>query len=654
MLSLVLLLILVVPVFSIDSNGNTPNEEEVKVTSSYQLIPLTEDVGAGSVRVKIKGEAAVEFRHALLDSIDRGDNALEKDELRLYLGEGGMLRSYIQRGNELEKFRNSLFFSKYGFRPKRDIDRDEKLRYQGLEIDSVKLPHRDIKKDTKGLVNTSYDDSSSIQIDLQLSFEGEKKLKRRAITPSDTGLISSLWDSLLIPVNLGYIENLTEEEKTVLERGIELPHGNLLVEGDRVQGVVIKNGERMDRENYSFERDGQVTVHDNLSVGDRVRFYYGYGVNWSLSSEVTHWNFVLGTDSFRPKSRENGDLFMLRTPGGNVLRYEYRFDGEEDDRGLMWDGFNVLDNPQILFFLVALLAYTSLKALSHNYEKYRVEPSDEWGKIRWLHVGSKLSCLSLFILYFIPVIGPLFIGGLHLILISTTVSISIIGLSEAAYGRKRSVVLKELYEPKEKEFLNKKLLKRSDKKKELKKMRCRYCEEEFRVSVKRSPLTVLCPNCGKRIRRLKVGRNHLLIADDKKRWGIYSLFIQFLSEGVPGLILSTHEPMDIEKTFRVNRELVVKVVEREDEDGGIALSELSGIGVGLVERFAEDYEEGVILVEGLGDIYDDFGELEKFLDELLGRLEGKDTTLLIQVDPEKVSDDVLKRIKEKVDRWETL
>ncbi len=642
-LSSIFIFLLIVPVFSVDVGEGVSEEkgDGVSVNSSYQLIPHTEGVGSGRITFRIEGEAAVEFRNALLDSLS-DDEVLEKDELRLYFGESGILNSYVERGDKLERFRENPPFFRYGFKPNRDISPEERLGYQGLKIASVELPDRDISEDTKGLINTSYGDRSLIEIDLRLNFEKEDHLKRREIKYSHNELISVLWDSIMIPADIEYTDDLTREEKFMLRDGIELPHKDLLVHEEEVQGVAVKNGERMSRENYSFEEGGRVTVHehDNLSLGDSIRFYYAHGVNWPGRSEVTHWKFVLGTDSFRVRSRDEGSLFFLRTPGGHVLRYEYEFEGDEN--GLVWEGFNVLDNPQILFFLVALLSYASLKGLSYNYHRSKMSEK------RWLNIGSKVSCLGLFILYFFPAVGPLFVNGFLLILISSAVSFTIIGLSILVYGRKSGVLFEALYREEEEKAMDGRLLKRSEKKRELKVLRCSHCHTDFSVSKKRSPLTVLCPGCGKRVKRLDVGRNHLLMAEDQKRWGVYSLFVQSLSEGHPGLILSTHEPGEIERNFRVNRDLVVKVTEEAEKGGEIGFTELGSLGIDLVEGFVRDHEDGVVLVEGIDE------EFESFLDELLEKIEGEDVTLLIQLDPERVSEDVVEKIKKKVDRYEKL
>ncbi|MFW6142545.1 MAG: hypothetical protein ACOC53_08325, partial [Candidatus Saliniplasma sp.] len=438
-LAIVFLFILATSLLMTPIGGETYGENggSVRCSSNLQLIPQSEQIGGGRISWTIEGEAAQEFRQLLIDSLGNeeffenadGDNELNEEELEPLLGTSGMLESYLQRGDTLSGFKGR--YNLNGFEPVYNIDPDDHISYFGAEITRSSLTTDSILEDTQGLLRTGTDDPQPIKIDFTIRFdESPGKGGPYDIDMSNTDALKSIWQSLIIPKKRDLViegGDLPSPTEGYYEFDNAIEHENLLSnetgEAGRY-GVVLRNDFPMNSENYSIDPvEKAVTIEENsIDNDDNISVIYAYSPIWEGNSELKHWSYVVGSNNFY-NPEYDGSLHLIRTPAGEVLYYSNNFLANDvPDETVDWIEFDPLMNPQILFIIVAIFAYFTAKMPKKYFKDYRSKyPLKYQGraeKSTFVHLITKLSVIGLLVLYFFPVLGPLYVKGLYLIILS--------------------------------------------------------------------------------------------------------------------------------------------------------------------------------------------------------------------------------------------
>ncbi|MFO7791603.1 MAG: DUF835 domain-containing protein [Candidatus Saliniplasma sp.] len=666
-LAIVFLFILATSLLITPAGSESFGEEggSVECSTNLQLIPQADQVGGGHISWTIEGEAAREMRQLLIDSIDNetffdeadGDGTLNEEELEIFLGQSNMLESYIQRGGTLSSFRGSL--NLFGFEPVRDIDPDDHINYFGAEIERSSLTSDNIADDTQGLLGSTADDSSSIKIDFTIRFhESPGKGGPHKLDMSETRVLKGVWESLIIPVR----KELITEAGVSPQTEFDIEHENLLSDetGDSGSyGRVLRNEMPMDPDNYTIDpEEGRVSIaEDSINQNDNISLVYAYSPVWEGDSESRHWSYVVGTNNFYEPDHD-GSLYILRTPAGEVIYYSNNFQASNPpDESISWVEFEPLMNPQILFVIVAVFSYFTAAMPKKYFKDYRLEyPAkyrDRAEKSRFLHLITKLSIVSLLILYFFPVIGPFFVKGLYLMIMSPALMVGSVILSKLVYGRKKAAIPEDIKNPPEKKTVKKRAAEKPDR--DVKKGKCRRCGEVFTVPKERNLLTVNCPVCGKRQRQLKEGYNYLLMDEDSDN--TYSIYDDFIKEGLDGLIITTDIPSKVEEKYGVYNQEIQWITESASENYEVLDPKRMDFEITkTVSNFAKEHDRAVLLLEGIEYLVveNEFVEVSKFIKKVTDITSMNATTLLVHVNPEAFETYQINTLKKNFDNTEDL
>jgi len=665
-LAIVFILILTTPLLLTPIDGETFGETggSVRCSTNLQLIPQAEQIGGGHISWTIEGEAAQEMRQILLDSIGNdtffpdqanGDGSLDEKELAIFLDTNGMLESFIQRGGALNSFRGSYDF--FGFEPIRDIDPDDHINYFGAEITRSSLNSDNIADDTQGLLGSTADDRDSIKIDFTIRFhESPGRGGPHELDISDTEVLNAVWESLIVPVKRDLITGAGDTPQT--EFNIE--HENLLSDKDGNYGVLLRNGTIMDSDNYTiYPVDRTVTIEDDsIELGDDISIVYAYSPIWEGESEIRHWSYVVGTNNFYDPEYD-GSLYLIRTPAGEILYYSNSFlAGDAPDESISWIEFDPLMNPQILFVIVAVFAYFTAKMPKKYFKDYRSEyPAKYRGRAEkspFVHIVTKLAVIALLILYFIPIIGPLYVKGLYLIILSPALMVGSVILSKITYGKKISNIPDKIRNPPpKKKKTAKKVPKNSEGK--YKKVKCGRCGERFTVPAQKNLLAVKCPVCEKRQIELKEGYNYILL--DETGDNAYSIYKDFIKRGLNGLIISTKLPSKIQEKHDLFDQDIKWVSESASEKYDVLDPKRMDFEITKsINNFAEENDRGVLLIDCLEYlvIENDFREVTKFIKKVTDITSMNAITLLVYVNPEAFSINQLSTLKKGFDNTEDL
>ncbi len=664
MLAIVFLLILTTPLFITPAGSETVGDSggSVRCSTNLQLIPQAEQIGGGHISWTIEGEAAREMRQALIESIGNdeffpeanGDDTLDEEELAIFLDTNGMLESYIQRGGALNGFRGSYNF--YGFEPIRDIDPDGHIEYFGAEITRSSLNSDNIADDTQGLLGSTADDTSPIKIDFTIRFhESPGKGGPHEIKMSDMEVLRGVWESLIIPVKRELIVDAGVSPET--EFNIE--HENLLSDEDGNYGVLLKNDIPMNRENFTITPQGTVTIEeDSINPGDNISVVYAHSFNWEGQSETRHWSYVVGTNNFYDPVHDSS-VYLIRTPAGEILYYSNSFlAGDAPDESISWIEFDPLMNPQILFIIVAVFAYFTSSMPKKYLKDYKLEYPSKYRrraeKSTFLHIITKLAVIALLILYFFPVLGPIYVKGLYLIILSPALMVGSVILSKLIYGRKKSQIPEDVKNPPiKKKSITKKIAKSP--KKNVKQVHCDRCGEKFTVSKNTNLLTVKCPTCEKRQRQLKEGYNYILL--DEEADNTYSIYKDLLKEGLEGLIITTNLPSKVNEKYGLIGQDIKWVSESASEDYDVLDPKRMDFEITkTITNFAQGKDRGILLMEGLEYLVveNNFEEVTKFIKKVTDITSMNAVTLLVHVNPKAFSTNQITTFKKNFDNSEDL
>ncbi len=673
-------LLLFSPLLMVNSDGETVGNQGgvLRYSSDYQLIPQSGDVGGGNLHWRLEGEAAREFRRALLQSVgndtlypDRanGDDTLDLEELMIYLKSAGILESYVQRGGELSSFRTSQHSYKYlNFTPQRDIEPNDYVKYYGVRITRSSLNTGSIADDTSGLLGTTSDDLTSLHIHFKISFHSGPGAEEYDLDMADTLLMGALWESLIMPVRIDY-NNITNDQIDDLEDGLALKHDGILVKDGEPQGVVANNDNILPSDDFRFDAtDNTVDISNNvISEGDNVTIVYAYGYDWEGNSEFSHWSYIVGINSFYSPDYDDGTLYIIRTPAGEILRYEAAMDGTDGPRArILWDEFNFLENPQVLFVLVVVFAYlTSMFPKKYYYDyrdTYPVKHQNRAEKSKGVHILGTLMVIALFVLYFIPTIGNFFVRGIILIILGILASVLSFVLAKYIYSRKKSQISDDILNPPvastvtsqpTKKRTVKKKKKKKKKSPDSKKIYCDWCGEFFTIHKERNLMTVVCPVCNRRQRMLKEGYNYLLLDSEGKH--SYSILTDFIKEGLSALVVTTKIPSKVEEKYGVRRAKIMWLSDHTSSEYKVLDPKRIEFEVTrALVNFAKNTDRGVIFIDGLEYLIveNGFEKISKFIKKTTDICSINAVTYIIYVNPNSLSMSELSIMKKEFDHTE--
>ncbi len=658
----VLLLSLFVPIVGTIAEGETAGTDggELRCNTNVQLIPQADAVGGGNVDWRLEGEAARDLRRAILLSQGKNESdTLTTQDLEDYLLTSRMLESYLQRGQTLRSFRDSHAYSRYGFTPMRDIDPDEYIVYYGMKIERSSLNTNSMTDDTSGLIGTTGDDTSRITIQFTLGLHESPGSHEYDIRLADHRILSAVFDAIIIPNE----ELLIDEAGTDFETEFELEKSNLLVKDGDVQARLIRFDPVGDytlldpqENNYVISEDGSVELLDDfeLEEGDSLRVFYGYNFEWQGRSLLTHWSYIVGTNSFYSPSNSEGNLYNFRTPAGEVIYYSVEFDGTDAPEGsIKWREFNIFENPQILFVIAVVLAYFSAGFPKKSFKKYRKAlPKSlraDAEKIGWTHLLCRIFSISILVLYLVPILGPLFIRGEIFILSSIGLTVLSAIISKSMYGLKAED--KQDIPKKPKKSMEKKKKKPSN----VKRAVCKSCEEEFTIPKERNPLGINCPSCGEALRKLREGYNYILLAEDVDE--VFSIFSAMVETDIPYLIITTKIPSKIREKYGLDLDNIMWLSDQEsDEYKLLDPNRLEFEITRVITNFSQKKERGVIFLDGLEYLIveNGFERVSKFIKKTADICSINVITYVTYVNPNSISEEKLSVLKSTFDHAEDL
>jgi hypothetical protein len=130
-------------------------------------------------------------------------------------------------------------------------------------------------------------------------------------------------------------------------------------------------------------------------------------VLWGGQYIYSHTDYRVGVISFYNTRVTSGDVYVFRTPAGEITKYDVTFDGTSypSDR-TAYSSFDFLENPQVLFILMFLCAYFTSAMPNRFWANYKLSHPRRYRlkakKISWIHILSKVLIVLLLLFYFIP------------------------------------------------------------------------------------------------------------------------------------------------------------------------------------------------------------------------------------------------------------
>lgn len=659
-IALMCVLVLFAPLLGMMGSSETVGTQggTLRCNTNMQLIPQAGEVGGGNVRWRLTGEAARDLRRGLVNSVGDGEGVLTEEHLTEYLQTNRMLESYLQRGDALNSYRRSNVHPVYEFMPERDIEPEDHIDYHGVKITRSSLTSNNIYDSTVGLLGSTAEDSSPIEIKFTISYHERPGTHEYELNMADHRVMTAIFDSIVIPVE----EILIERNETIPspgQREYQLDHDNIIVKDGDIQArfvvrdlggniTVIHPGE-------DITPDGYVNAADlSLVPGDELMVVYGYGLSWAGTSELTHWTAVVGTHSYYKPDYDDGTLYVIRTPAGKILHYSVRYDGyDEPTATIRWKQFNLIENPQLLFVIAAVTSYMAVKLPRNEFKKYRREfhVSRRIGvkKDPMIHVPARVMSILILVFYIFPSLGFIYIGGLMLIAISVVFVVISVFLSMYMYSKKTENISDEDRKP-----TRKPKVAAVKKPSGMAKKKCK-CGLTLVTKTGKNPLLIKCPSCGEKQRRLKPGYNYIFLEEDGDR--VFSIYKDLVKDGAPGLIVTTKIPSKMRVKHSLG-DVDIKWLSDHDSSEHDVLdpTRLEFDITRAISNFSKEQKGGVLLLDGLEYLIveNGFERVSKFLKKTTDTCSLSGTTYMVHLNPESISDSELSILKKEFDHTEVL
>ncbi|UCF07642.1 MAG: hypothetical protein JSW28_08350 [Thermoplasmata archaeon] len=206
--------------------------------------------------------------------------------------------------------------------------------------------------------------------------------------------------------------------------------------------------------------------------------------------EIEHTEYMVSVGDFSNVNIEEGTFYLIRTPFGDIYYYKVTFEaGEEPEDELLYEPFNWLESPLVLFIVVAILGYFTA-TMPGRFRRYDVT------RIAKIHTLAKILVVILFLMYFFAGFGGIFIRGVYLWILSFVFLFVALVVSKTVYeNAKRTpqkvkaeepVAAAPIEEPEEPEPEEPKR----------RNVQCRTCGDIFHLEEWDTPASAVCPSCG--------------------------------------------------------------------------------------------------------------------------------------------------------------
>lgn len=234
-------------------------------------------------------------------------------------------------------------------------------------------------------------------------------------------------------VNWNEIHNLTASDSTSSEVDVSLNLTDQLAGKEFYLRLLFRSNSNLNAEGFRI---------DDLVVY-APSHYEG-------SIEMHHTDYLLGLTSFQDVAADRGTVHIIRTPGGMILSYTSDFDYAASGRDkTVFVGFDVFENPQILFILIFVLTYVMLSAQNKSYLTFKMAHPRRYRagatKIRWLHILGKVFVLLYIIFYFFPSLlvflgARVYLTGLFMWIFTIAVFVAMVVATKVIYDRKTMMI----------------------------------------------------------------------------------------------------------------------------------------------------------------------------------------------------------------------
>ncbi|MBI5000959.1 MAG: DUF835 domain-containing protein [Euryarchaeota archaeon] len=137
---------------------------------------------------------------------------------------------------------------------------------------------------------------------------------------------------------------------------------------------------------------------------------------WQGQYTFDHMDYRVGLVSYW-NTQTSGTVYVFRTPAGEVVSYGAKFTYGSSGWTIPQDraeyqGFNFLENPQVLFILVFVCGYVISSVPNRQYAAYKLahprRVRHKAKRITWIHITGIVLILLLLIFYFVPNFTMLF------------------------------------------------------------------------------------------------------------------------------------------------------------------------------------------------------------------------------------------------------
>lgn len=166
-----------------------------------------------------------------------------------------------------------------------------------------------------------------------------------------------------------------------------------------------------------------------------------------------HTEYILGLQSIYNPDIADGTMWAVRTPIAELVWYEYPAKKPESSGTGTFSMFNFIENGAILFVFIFILSEITFWIIDRIYQKYRekaMEKTDDrvlWKKKFIVHLAFYLMFIFLWVFYFFPGLGFIFIGGLFLWFYGITISVVSCVISKIYYDRRLEKIPVKRYTP---------------------------------------------------------------------------------------------------------------------------------------------------------------------------------------------------------------
>ncbi len=595
--------------------------------TSLQMLPISRDIGGGTVHWRITGEEAQTLRWLILDRLDnatiqgtlpnqtergRQIGVIDDYEVNAFVGYANSFLQYYIEGQQIMQVNESKTgdkpnpFEPLGTERYRD---GAAIYYEGVHITHSALSNSNIHGDTDGLIGRTL--ASTDTIDIYMTIKMDFGQKAAEIVLSDPVLLRAPFEALA-----KYQYNISS---------------------------------------------GEYELVDNVE-------YRGNGV-------LNHYTINIGFESYSYPNVQKGSIWMLRTPAGEVVSYSIEIQsGQAPEETIMHSNFDILENPQILFVIVVIFGYLSVAFPTHFYltyrnaypKRYRMEAQ----KIRWLQWTGRIFLILLLIFYFIPIIGPIYFSGPIMIGMGIIFVIISAALSKFTYEKAIESIPKEYFEEEKKKVVPRvpkpvpapaRKLEEYERtpppmiygEEEEERIHCIKCGSMIKIKEGANLLKVKCPVCGTLQKRVERGYNHLLLDSDLKN--TYNMFADFLKEGDVGLCLSTTFPEKLKRTYRLRGKIKCIWISNAGGKDTISPGDTDKIAE-TVERFAQKFPASIVLLDGLEYLIVEHGfdDSMKMVKKITDASSMMDMTLLVPINPAALTTEELSALSSEFDRVEAL